>query len=301
MVQVSTSHTIPHYLSNSITQLSAHLETQESLPYPISTTPSTPVATRQLKRVYAEHHSSFVLETLRTTFSLDIPSDASPGFQMRLGEGSGLIPNFDHLHSSNSPAVTAKPNSSGNGGLEWKVRLCLLVGVAKESSDVGTEGVRFKSLVRDGPRGEWGSAWKAPQSVSPCEKPGLGGNATTSLSSPVVSDSGKQGVVKSWASFIAASFLGSAEGGYHDGDDLSDDYSSYNDDDENARSLGLANDDYDGIKPNREGGVGTGVNFIGGKEDSWHEVLLETVECEVPVRVWPGNTAFKPADVMFDV
>lgn len=239
------------------------------------------------------------METLRTTFSLDIPSDASPGFQMRLGEG--LIPNFDHLHSSDSPAVAAKLKSSGNGGLEWKVRLCLLVAVAKESSDVGTEGVRFKSLVRDGPRGEWGSAWKAPQSVAPCEKPGLGGNATTnntSLSSST-SESGNQGVVKSWASFIAASFLGSAEAGYHDGDDLSEDY-SYNDDDENARGLGLA-DDYDGIKPNHEGGVGTGVNFSGGREDSWNEVILETVECEVPVRVWPGNTAFKPADVMFDV
>lgn len=31
------------------------------------------------------------------------------------------------------------------------------------------------------------------------------------------------------------------------------------------------------------------------------DVRLETVECEVPVRVWPGNTAFKAADVVFDV
>lgn len=31
------------------------------------------------------------------------------------------------------------------------------------------------------------------------------------------------------------------------------------------------------------------------------EAMLETVECEVPVRVWPGNTAFKAADVVFDV
>ncbi|KZW00700.1 Rgp1-domain-containing protein [Exidia glandulosa HHB12029] len=31
------------------------------------------------------------------------------------------------------------------------------------------------------------------------------------------------------------------------------------------------------------------------------DVRLETVEAEVPVRVWPGNTAFKAADVVFDV
>lgn len=31
------------------------------------------------------------------------------------------------------------------------------------------------------------------------------------------------------------------------------------------------------------------------------DVRLETVEAEVPVRVWPGNTAFKASDVVFDV
>ncbi|KAE9404371.1 Rgp1-domain-containing protein [Gymnopus androsaceus JB14] len=247
-----------------VVQLSAHLETYESLPPPISTTPNNPTATRQLKRSHAEHHSSFVLETLRTTFT---------------------------------------KASSAVGGLEWKVRLCLLVAVAKEASDVGTEGVRFKSLVRDGPRGEWGSAWKAPARAGPCEKPVpvSDGGTNTSLSENVSSP----GVVKSWASFIAASFLGSAEGGYHDGDDLSDDYSSYNKDDDGdedrTHGFGVERDDYDGIKPNHAGGVGTGVNFCGGKEDKWKEVALETVECEVPVRVWPGNTAFKPVDVMFDV
>lgn len=31
------------------------------------------------------------------------------------------------------------------------------------------------------------------------------------------------------------------------------------------------------------------------------ETELSTVECEVPIRVWPGNTAFKAQDVVFDV
>ncbi|KAJ3783365.1 Rgp1-domain-containing protein [Lentinula aff. detonsa] len=252
-----------------VVQLSAHLETHESLPYPISTTPNTTAATRQLKRVHVEYHSSFVLSTLRTTFALDIPSDASPAFQIKVGD--------DNLHSINADSL---PKPKLEGGLEWKVRLCLLVAVAKETSDTGTEGVRFKSLVRDGPRGEWGSAWKAPISAAPREKP------TSTDSSSGQQQQQQQGVVKSWTSFIAASFLDSL-------DDVDDD-------DRWAGNEGH-HVSYDGIKPNRAGGVGVGVNFGGGMEAKWQEVKLETVECEVPVRVWPGNTAFKPVDVVFDV
>lgn len=83
--------------------------------------------------------------------------------------------------------------------------------------------------------------------------------------------------------------MGTAE----DGDDLPEDHV----DEEGGDSSNL----YDGIKSNRAGGVGIGVDFSGGKEGLWQEVKLETVECEVPVRVWPGNTAFKPVDVVFDV
>ncbi|KAJ3723785.1 Rgp1-domain-containing protein [Lentinula raphanica] len=268
-----------------VVQLSAHLETHESLPYPISTTPNTAAAIRQLKRVHVEHHSSFVLSTLRTTFALDIPSDASPAFQIKVGD--------DHLHSINTDT---SPKPKLEGGLEWKVRLCLLVAVAKETSDSGTEGVRFKSLTRDGLRGEWGSTWKAPASAAPREKPKT---VDYSQLSPGPQQQ-QQGVVKSWTSFIAASFLGAAEGGYHDGDEFTEDSLDDDDDDD-----GLENDEhhlsYDGIKPDLAGGVGVGVNFSGGREAKWQEVRLETVECEVPVKVWPGNTAFKPVDVVFDV
>ncbi|KAJ3918996.1 Rgp1-domain-containing protein [Lentinula edodes] len=265
-----------------VVQLSAHLETHESLPYPISTTPNTAAAIRQLKRVHVEHHSSFVLSTLRTTFALDIPSDASPAFQIKVGDQPVHTDTMTH------------PKTKFDGGLEWKVRLCLLVAVAKENSDSGTEGVRFKSLVRDGPRGEWGSAWKAPIGAAPSEKP-MSASSSTGQLSPRQQ---QPGVVKSWTSFITASFLGAAEGGYHDGDELSD-YSSDPNDDEVGYEGNY--NSYDGIKPNRAGGVGTGVNFGGGREVSWQEIKLETVECEVPVSVWPGNTAFKPVDVVFDV
>ena len=38
-----------------------------------------------------------------------------------------------------------------------------------------------------------------------------------------------------------------------------------------------------------------------GPEEAWRDVKVEMVECEVPVKVWPGNTAFKATEVVFDV
>ncbi|KAF5376951.1 hypothetical protein D9615_007252 [Tricholomella constricta] len=238
-----------------VLQLSAILEAHESLPSTIS----PPTSSRHLRRVHAEHHSSFTASTIRTTFALDIPSDGSPAFQVRVG-----------TNQPGGPFTTF-------GGLEWKVRLCLLVAVAAESSEVGTEGVRVKQLVRDGPRGEWGSSWCAPRSIAPMEKPPK--PPAPPPPPPPAS------TPRSWSAFFATSFFGTSEHGYHDGD-MSDD----EEDDGN----------YDGVKPDMAGGVGVGVNF-GGGEEGWKDVRLETVECEVPIRMWPGNTAFKAAEIVFDV
>lgn len=46
--------------------------------------------------------------------------------------------------------------------------------------------------------------------------------------------------------------------------------------------------------------MGVGVNF-GGGDEGWKDVRLETVECEVLIKVWPGNTTFKATDIVFDV
>src|SRR5262245_29465782 len=153
------------------------LETQEALPSSISSAS----ASRHLRRVHAEHHSSFALSTLRTTFSLDIPSDGSPAFKVKIGE---------------------EQRGQPHGGLEWKVRLCLLVSVAAESSNAGTQGVRMKNLVRDGWRGEWGSSWKANSSIAPLEKP--------LQRTPYASSNGSSTPSKnlSWSAFFVASFLG---------------------------------------------------------------------------------------------
>ena len=48
-------------------------------------------------------------------------------------------------------------------------------------------------------------------------------------------------------------------------------------------------------------GSDEGGTEIGESEGEWREVRAEMVECEVPIRVWPGNTAFKATEVVFDV
>ncbi|CAA7266333.1 unnamed protein product [Cyclocybe aegerita] len=245
-----------------VLKVSAILESHETLPSSIS-----PLAgARHLRRSHAESHSSFTLHTLRTTFSLDIPSDASPAFQVRIGT---------------PPAASATPPPTP-GGLEWKVRLCLLVAIAAEMSHVGVQGVRLKGLVRDGSRGEWGSSWRATRTNAPQEKPDLKAEAAAAQRLQQASSP------RSWSSFLVSSILyGGAnentEREYHDGDVLEDEEVVY-----------------DGIIPDLAGGVGVGVDYANGDE-GWRDVRLETVECEVPVKVFPGNTAFKALDVVFDV
>jgi hypothetical protein len=208
-----------------------------------------------------------MLNTLRTTFSLDIPSDASPAFQIVVG---------------GTPNNTT-PSTRTPGGLEWKVRLCLLVGIAAETSHAGIQDVRFKSLVREGPRGEWGSSWGATAGISPLEKPDMKDVTATQRQFQMTSP-------RAWSQYIVTSILygnkdPGAEREYHDGDAISDEED---------------NGEYDGIIPDLGGGVGVGVDY-GNGEDGWRDVRVEMVECEVPVRVFPGNTAFKALEVVFDV
>jgi RAB6A-GEF complex partner protein 2 len=207
--------------------------------------------------MHAEHHASFMPQTLRTTFALDIPSDATPSFRLSLGGGAG----------AGKPPLSSL--SEGEGGLAWKVRLCLLVAVAAPGSQV-------RGMVREGPRGHWGSTWVPTDSLAPRErlvptKSPAENHPLSSLSSPTQT--------RSWASLFASTFLGLSEGGgdgggVHDGDEMLTD----EDDDEGAEGDDL-----------RAG------------EEEWREIAVETVECEVPVMVWPGNTAFRPEDVVFDV
>ncbi|KAG8220206.1 Rgp1-domain-containing protein [Butyriboletus roseoflavus] len=213
-----------------VLSLSAMLESQETLPSQIASAGNM----RHMRRVHAEHHASLVSSVLRTTFALDIPSDASPAFRVQLGDGS-------------------KP-SAIVGGLLWRVRLSLLVAVAAESSQTSADGVRLKQLVQDGPAGEWGTSYKAYPFIAPRERPRKDEQTVQPSST--------------WTQFFVSSFLGTGEREYHDGDEEVEE--------EEPKAKG---DD----------------------EDEWKEVRVETVECEVPISVWPGNTAFKAMDVVFDV
>lgn len=220
-----------------VLSLSALLEAQERLPGPISTAGNV----RHMRRVHAEHHSSFVASTLRTTFSLDIPSDASPAFQVQIGE-----------------------EQQGMGGLSWRVKLCLLVGVASESMEVESNGSRFKHLVRDGRAGEWGVPYRASESIAPMER--TKGESETGPAT--------------WTQYLVSSLLGSGERRYHDGDEEEVD----------EEEEGEGEEEGGWPEPKEED-----------KERGWKEVKVETVECEVPIRMWPGNTAFNAMAVVFDV
>lgn len=214
-------------------QLSAMLESQEMLPSQIASAGNL----RHMRRVHAEHHASLVSSVLRTTFALDIPSDASPAFQVELGDAG---------HGTSGLA----------GGLHWRVRLSLLVAVATESSPVDAGGALFKQLAQDGTGGEWGMSYRAYPSIAPKER--LGKDESTLRPS------------STWAQFLVTSFLGNGEREYHDGDEEEEEM---------------------------DGSRATGIE----EEEEWRDVPVETVECEVPITVWPGNTAFKAMDVVFDV
>ena len=112
--------------------------------------------------------------------------------------------------------------------------------------------------------------------------------------SPLSAQDKRQNNRQSWAAFFASSIIGpSAERTFHDGDEVEAQDADADEENKDERV-------YDGVKPDRAGGVGVGVNYSGG-EEGWRDMKLETVECEVPIKLWPGNTAFKAVDVVFDV
>jgi len=111
-------------------QLSAVLESHETLPPPFSPISSV----RYLRHEHAKLHS---LNTLRTTFSLDIPSVASPAFQIRQHTCVSFTGNTEH-HTCRAPW----------GWIGKSAFVCSSASFPK-SSFSGIQGVRFKALVRD--------------------------------------------------------------------------------------------------------------------------------------------------------
>ncbi|KAH8806930.1 Rgp1-domain-containing protein [Flagelloscypha sp. PMI_526] len=299
--------------------MSISLESTESLPSSLLTPPSSsptyhsappvPLSSQQQTRIKKTHFTTSTtntLHSLRIPFSLVIPSDASPGFSVDWTPplpplSSNGRPGGQHRRGSASVASFSLPPSGGGipGGLEWSIKLSLSISTvpppstfSDEEQDALEYDVKFRSLERDGVRGGWGSSWRATDLDS--RVPGL-------FAGQGGANGGGTGGGQSWGSWI---FGGGSTA--EPSDDASDDAMSTIDDDGNHAGNVPG---YDGIRPS-PGGVGEPINFDGtrivgghnvGRKWKWREAKKETVECEVPIRVWPGNTAFKAGDVVFDV
>jgi hypothetical protein len=90
--------------------MSAFLESHELIPealLPLSASSSGRAKQPPLARLHAEHRSSYTVNTSRLSFSLDIPSDATPDF-----------------------GITAGPEGF-KGGVEWRLRIAFLVAVPR--------------------------------------------------------------------------------------------------------------------------------------------------------------------------
>ncbi|CAG8755012.1 2757_t:CDS:2, partial [Acaulospora colombiana] len=88
------------------------LETRERLPEALLSYGKG----QDYRRVQAEQHNDITLDLKRVFFALDIPSDASPGFNISV-------------------------DGHGTGGLQWRLRICLLVGGGNYSLDsLGADG-----------------------------------------------------------------------------------------------------------------------------------------------------------------
>lgn len=178
------------------------------------------------------------MNTRRASFSLDIPADGTPAFE-----------------------ITAYDPDEGAGGLAWHVRMNFLVAIAPphstESVMQGGDEETLRSHVQDGPGGEWGSSWRASDSLTPLVVPAVArNNVRPELWSGTMPT----------ASGGASMFLGESEDNAEEGD------GEVGDDDERR-------------------GVGVG---------GWVPVEVQTVECEVPVSIWPGATAFRPRESIFE-
>ncbi|VDB86551.1 unnamed protein product [Peniophora sp. CBMAI 1063] len=233
-----------------VLKLSAYLESHESLPGKLATGPSD---AKLMRRVHAEHHASLLDCTNRSSFALDIPSDAAPAFRIVLDD--------DTPRGSARSGLTIHTSPVATGGVEWRVRVCLLVCVAPR-------GASLRGVRRAMDSGEWGTPY-VPLRSPLCRRPsGAAALARASTDS-----------TSSWSSWIASALFtpttSSVERRFHDGDEE------------------------DGSDPRDE------ASDVGGDVDDeavgWEEMRVELVECEVPVRVWPGNTAFRAPEVVFDV
>ncbi|KAL5534971.1 RGP1 [Sanghuangporus sanghuang] len=292
-----------------VLKLSAMLEAHETLPDSLN---QSSQGAKKLRKLHAEYHTSLTLSTLRTSFALDIPSDATPAFQYVCAppfSSSSALP--APSKSTTGLGLTGQANEGTPGGLTWTVRLCLLVGVASPYARKGVAGGCVKGLVRDGPHGEWGTAWRATRGIAPLQnidtraarraqqREALAASGAENGSGQQTQQQQQQ-QQRGWASYFFSGLLAPGEREYHDGDEDIASSSSSSSLTSSPRLSGVR--ELGEIDETRTVRDDMGIDLDpGGGDEGWSELRAETVECEVPIRVWPGNTAFRPLEVVFEV
>ncbi|KAF8330350.1 Rgp1-domain-containing protein [Cantharellus anzutake] len=246
-----------------VLKLSAALEAQETLPSPIQT---HAFSRNSHRRTHSEYALSFAMNTHRASFSLDIPADATPAFGF-------IAPPSPHQEAGDVDAPPTK------GGVEWKIRLCFLVAVLPSKTyDTGRNLGRLRKAAKR-PKSEMTSSTGTTVQESDCEDP-------TRFRIPMHSllpDEPSSEWATSWSIGESLAPLRFVE------DEL-----------ENARVggwmsmiMGTGSDggnsvvEPDGIAEAETKGI-------------WKETKLDVLECEVPVMVWPGATAFQPVETSFN-
>ena len=283
-------------------QLSATLEAHEALPPTIPLITSAllgPGAARaktpnRMKRVHSEYLCAFAMDTHRACFSLDIPADGTPAF-----------------------GITAYDPDEGRGGLAWRVRMNFLVAVAPSpqpphsGSDSPTELVTQKegeqetlrTFVQDGPPGEWGSSSRASDSLAPLVRvdttisplgaarknnAGVTGQLWSGTTNGMPTQNAASG---GWASMFLGNG-GAASGSLSSDIGASSSQTSFSDYNDNE---GDAGDGNEGAEDGERRG-----SAVDSRVGAWMPVEVQTVECEVPVSIWPGATAFRPRESIFE-
>lgn len=234
------------------TKISAYLETHETIPenlLPISASSGGRSSQPNLTRIHAEHHSSYAVQTSRLSFSLDIPSDATPAFDLAAGPDGDL------------------------GGLEWKIKLAFLVSSSRATA---SKGKRRRSKPSSGSAGSHADGERnvLPVPTGGSKDPDNRYFRAAESISPLYP---QQKTPTSRRSKTLTRSSGDLPA--HDSSDEEAEDSSEGEEQVHRQSQ---------VRKSREGSRSRPL----GQGMVYEEGVVELVECEVPIRVLAGNTAF---------
>nr|XP_018263825.1 uncharacterized protein I303_03698 [Kwoniella dejecticola CBS 10117]OBR85983.1 hypothetical protein I303_03698 [Kwoniella dejecticola CBS 10117] len=213
-----------------VLKFSAFLESRETIPQTLLPPPGDTQPT--LSRLHAEHQSSYVISSSRLSFSLDIPSDATPGFSLAAGD------------------------EGAHGGLEWKVKLQFVVAMPQHHRPHHHHHYHHDlDQFRNPANGH-----RRSESISRSDKPAMRPHDKHETISMLPVNAGTNSNDNDNRFFTASTTL--------------------------TPLLHIS-------EPPRLNGS---ANPIEGRHeklrDRWEEMINELVECEIPVKVLAGNTAF---------